>query len=1033
MRHSDNGLRAARALILVGVLAAAFANESARAAPGVLVRGVDSAGTGANLAETTLKTSNVGPGTFGRLFSLPVDGHMYAQPLYVPNVPIPGQGTHNVVYAATMNNMVYAYDADSPGPALWMFNATSAIPGATLVPAADITGTGADQNLHGNLGIQSTPVIDAGSQTLYLVARTLENGQQVFRLHALDITSGAEKFGGSVVINASYTVGGTTLTLDPTVQLQRQSLTLAGGKIIIGFGSYGDNFDYHGWLLAYDERTLAQTGVFVSVPTAGRGGAFWQSGRAPVVDSSGFVYAFVGNAFGTSGFDGIHNFSESCLKLDPSQGLALVDYFTPSNWAYLDAHDDDLGASGPLLIPGTSLLFGGGKYSTGFLLNTGGLGHLNGAAQQITWATGESHGGPVVWPRSSGRGGTLLYNWAQGDRLKAWGFNGSTITGLANQSQVTSPGLPGGILALSANGDLAGTGIIWALLVTVSGDFDNGQPPVWLRAFDAENLGTELWNSRMNLARDDAGLIAKFAPPIVVNGKVYVATGASQIVVYGLLPQAPGFTMAAQPAKVNALGGTAKVYLTATTAAGAAVTPTWSVTGLPTNAVATFAIDSLGRTVMQVNNLGGLPDGPYYLTVTATAGTFTASQTVLLQAVSSVPAQQANAVATSVYNSEIAHYAIDQNPATFWHSAFGPLSNSLTVDLGSVEKVNALSYLPRQDGCSNGTYSRYQIWLSTDNVNWTQMINDTFDYVQQPLACDGKSFARPQTVTFAASPARYVLFEEFTDVAATFSATVAEIQVFNSPGNSGTPPTLTALSLSGSDAESGSAVVGTCELSSPAPVGGVTVALASSDSTRLTVPASVVVAAGATQANFTAATVAGSVGTVTITATLDNASQSASLNLHAPIPQTGWQLKFVTSQQLQNPADPAINAFDGNSATIWYTKWGTSTMPNEIQIDLGVTQTLNGFVYLPRQDGCANGTIAQYQFYVSSDGVNWGSPVSAGNFNYGTTNFPCGGGAILPAQRAYFAPTSARFVRLRALSEVNGHLYTTAAEINVLH
>jgi hypothetical protein len=1000
-------------------------------APSVLVRGVDTSGTGANRAETVLNTANVGAGKFGRLFSLPVDGQMYAQPLYAPGVAIPGDRSHNVLYLATMNNFVYAYDADQPGPPLWVFNAATVLAGATPVPFPVIAGTGADENLFGNVGIQSTPVIDPNSQTIYLVTRTLESTRQVFRLHALDISTGAEKFGGSVPITATYTVGGTTLNFDPSVHAQRLSLTLADGNVLLGFGSYGDNGQYYGWLMAYDAQTLTQTGVFVAVPTAGHGGAFWQSGRAPVVDQNGFVYAFTGNGFGANSYDGINNFGQTCVKLDPRQGLKLIDYFTPGNWVHLDAHDFDLGASGPVLLPGTAFLFGIGKDTQAYLINSANMGHLNGAVQQFKATAGETHGGPVVWQRAAARGGTLLFNWANNDRLKSWAFNGSTVSGPVQQGGGTALP-PGGALALSANGDAAGTGIVWSFAVA-TGDSDNNQATGWLSAYNAENIGTQLWNSLSNRARDDVGLVSKFLPPTVVNGKVYVATASNQVVAYGLLPPAPGFIITAQPGKGYALGGTASFYLTAITTSGAAAAPNWSVAGLPGNSIATFATDAHGQTVMQVANLASVADGAYYLTVTAANGAVTAMQTVALQVVGSTPVTPIAATATSTFSSPfLASNAIDLNPATFWHSAVGPARSSLTIDLGSVMQVGALSYLPRQDGCAHGTYFKYEVWLSADKNTWTQAVANTFDYSLQTLACDGKSFPRPQTVGFAPQSARYVRFDELLDVGLNSMASVAEIQAFNNIPDQGHSAQLSGLSFPAGDVISGISVTGTVQLTSAAPAGGAVVALASSDPTNVSVPASVVVSSGRSSATFSAATLAGATGSVNVTATYGSDSKSAALTLHSSVVRSGWKLLFADSQQA---AYPATNAFDGSTSTFWHTQYAGANPPppHEIQIDLGAAQQLTGFVYVPRQDGCDNGTIKQYEFYVSADGVSWGSPVAAGNFNYGTASFPCGGAPALPSQAVYFGNVTARFVRLRALTEVTLKPWTSVAELNVLH
>jgi len=517
------------------MIALAIGQGSAvRAQPPVLQRGYDAGVSGATLSEATLSTSNVAPSTFGLAFKLPVDDSIFAQPLYVPNVVI-NQVTHNVLYVATMSDTVYAFDADSGGAPLWRLNLASLV-GATPVPIAQFAFSG-NRNIVGNLGILSTPVIDLSTNTLYAVACTLESSTMVYRLHAIDIRSGSVRPGSGVQISGSN--GGSTF--DARYQTQRVSLGLSGNNIVFGFGAVELEFagGYVGWVMAYDKTTLAQTGAFATVTTGNRGGGIWQSGRPPVVDSSGFVYLYVGNAYG-NGYDGIQDFSESVLKLDPANGLRLVDWFTPGNWASLDTGDLDLTSSGPLLIPGTSLIAGGGKTGDMYVLNTANLGKFNSTDSQVVQklriSTSELRGGLVYWQRSSANGGPMMYDWGVSDRVKAYSFNGSTFaTTPSAQGGVTNQIFPGGILALSANSDTPGTGVLWATVAT-SGDAENNPPvPGALYAFNAGNVATELWDSTMNASRDSFGNFAKFVPPLVANGRVYVATWSNQVAVYGLL------------------------------------------------------------------------------------------------------------------------------------------------------------------------------------------------------------------------------------------------------------------------------------------------------------------------------------------------------------------------------------------------------------------------------------------------------------------------------------------------------------------
>ncbi len=483
-----------------GSLAAAVCLVSAVSAapPAVLQRGYDASLTGANLAETTLTTANVGPNTFGLLFKLPVDDAIFAQPLYVPNVAIPNQGTHNVVYIATMSDSVYAFDADTGAP-LWHINLATLV-NAQVVPVASFAHMG-NKNIVGNLGVLSTPVIDPVTNIMYVVACTLEGGTMAYRLHALDITSGAEPLGPGVAIT------GSTNRPDfvPAQQFQRVSLVLAAGQVVIGFSAMeleSSTQVYSGWVMAYSQTTLQQTGVFATL-TSGNGAGVWQSGRPPVVDSAGYVYLFTGNGYSGTGYDGINNFSESALKLDPAHGLALVDWFTPSNWSAMDTADQDLSSSGPLMIPGSSppVLAGGGKTTYIYLLNSTNLGKIatgdTQIIQKLNISNSEFRGGPVYWQRSSKS--PLLYNWAASDWAKAYAFNGTTLSTTPTDQQPGSVRQlwPGGIMALSANGEQAGTGILWAT-VTTGGNNENNPPTAGeLRALDASNLAapTDLWNS----------------------------------------------------------------------------------------------------------------------------------------------------------------------------------------------------------------------------------------------------------------------------------------------------------------------------------------------------------------------------------------------------------------------------------------------------------------------------------------------------------------------------------------------------------
>jgi hypothetical protein len=497
-----------------------------------LQRGYDAGVSGATLTEATLNTRNVRPGTFGLLFKLPVDDNVYAQPLYVPNIYVHepfanAKRARNVLFVATMSDTLYAFDADNGGLPLWAVN-LAALVDATPVPMAKFALSG-NMNIAGNLGILSTPVIDPSTNLIYVVAGTLEKGTIAYRLHAIDISSGAEPYGHGVLIAASY--GGATF--DARYQTQRVSLVLSGNQVVFGFGALEAEYagNYTGWVMAYNKKTLRQSAAFGTVNTGNRGGGVWQSGRPPVVDSSGYVYIFTGNAYG-DGYDGKHNFSESVLKLDPGDGLKLLDWFTPGNWSTLDSHDSDLTSSGPLLIPGTKLLAGGGKTGELYVLNTANLGKYDANDSQVVQkqdisGVGQIRGGSVYWQRSAANGGPLLYNWSYLDWVKAYAFSGTKFSTNPHSQGTGNSSYPGGILALSADGEQHGSGVLWATTSTSGAGT--------LHAFDAENVAEELWNSALNADRDSYGNFAKFVPPLITNAKVYVATFSNQVVAYGLL------------------------------------------------------------------------------------------------------------------------------------------------------------------------------------------------------------------------------------------------------------------------------------------------------------------------------------------------------------------------------------------------------------------------------------------------------------------------------------------------------------------
>ena len=765
----------------------------------------DLAAASTNLSEVTLTTSNVSVSTFGRLFSYPSDGEIVAQPLYVARLATTN-GVHNVLYIATMHNVVYALDADDPLAAqanpLWVvdFNKRA---GNDVAPfkATDVTGL-ESENYPVSIGILSTPVIDPDTRTMYLVVSTSESGGKVMRLHAIDIVTGDEKTGSPIVLGGVYTAGGRSLIFNPQAQSQRAGLVFSNKHLIIAFSSHDDQIPFQGWVMAYDKGTLQQTGIFSTMATGATfGGGIWQAGRPPAVDARGLVYIATGNGVGPNGYDGVHNFGESILCLDPERGLQLVDWFTASNWPQLDGADLDLSGSGPMLLPGTSLLAAGGKEGVLYIVDTSNMGKLAAGDTQIVQkqqivSSGHIMGGPVFWNAPAAAGGPMLYHSGESDVLRAFSFDGRRISATAVMtSREYNSGHPGAILSLSANGTKTGTGIIWSYARAQSipwvGGIHEIMPGI-LRAYDAENVSRLLWTNQLNSRRDDAGLFAKFSVPSVANGKVYLSTWSNQVVVYGLLPTGPDFLLTAQPARNVALGGVADYRIDMTRLNGYGEAVSWSVYGLPSGAgVSLLGPNPDGSMTLHVQLAGGTAPGVFWLNVVATGASKRHSQAVLLVVSDNVAIPRGNLSIRYVDSQELANNngavnAIDGNSATLWTtqwvSANPPYPHEIQIDLGTVYNVSGFSYLPRQDNTPNGTIRKFEAYVSLDGVTWGTTIHDgSFDY-------PNSNFKTRQLVMFQRPKAgRYLRLRANFEVNFLPWASAAEINVFAS-GQSALPP-----------------------------------------------------------------------------------------------------------------------------------------------------------------------------------------------------------------------------------------------------
>jgi fibronectin type 3 domain-containing protein len=519
---------------------------------------------GSNIQEFALTTSNVSTATFGKLFSCSADAAIYAQPLWVANLTING-GTHNVVFAATVHNSVYAFDADT-SPCLTLWNRSLLGSSETFLTNSDV----GSSDIFPDIGIIGTPVIDPLTNTLYVVTKSKTQGSNCTpasachqRLHALSLLDGSEKLGGPVDITSAISVPGTgdgssggNVTFNTLREHQRPGLVLSNGVVYIAFASHGDNTPYHGWVLGYDKSTLQLVATFNANPNGSDSG-IWMAGGAPAADAAGNLYFLTGNGTFDANSGG-SDYGDSTVKLKTSSGLSVAGYFTPADQLNLQGGDTDHGSGGAAILvdqpssaPHQHLMIGGGKEGNFFLLdrdNMGGYGANftpldSNAVQKFSLGNG-IFATSAFWNNA-------LYVAGVGGHLKNFSFN--TTTGLFNASQTSQSsatfGFPGASPSISSRG--SANGIVWATDSSNYGSNDSGARsagPAILHAYDATNLATELWNSSLAPAsRDQAGNAVKFTLPTIANGKVYIGTRGSdntngsgtvfgEIDVYGLLP-----------------------------------------------------------------------------------------------------------------------------------------------------------------------------------------------------------------------------------------------------------------------------------------------------------------------------------------------------------------------------------------------------------------------------------------------------------------------------------------------------------------
>ena len=535
--------------------------------------------------ETSLTVNNVKPGYFGKIFERTVDDQVYAQPLVIYNVNVGGAGTKNLLIVATVNNSVYAFDADSANVAApyWQVNLTGQ--NSRPVKNTDMTGScgGNYLDFNGNIGIVGTPVADTATNTLYLVSRSMNTSTNAFvqYLHALDISTGAEKFNGPQVITATVNGNGDgnvngVITFDPLKQNQRGGLLLLNGVVYITWASHCDWGPYHGWVLGYDKTSLQQKIVYNTTPN-GYFGGIWMSGAAPSADENGNIYLGVGN--GSVGYNNDPNDpinrAESALKLTPSGNtLAVSSFFSPNNIEVLESADLDFGVTQMLLIPGTNRVLTSCKDGKVYLLDRDNMGGYNTASNNVVQTIDL---GLSAHLRSSmsyyqGQQSEYIYTWSENALLKALPFD--RTANQVNISKITSSGVQGpignngAVLSVSSNGSVDTTAILWASYAS-DGDANQSTRPGILHAFDANDVTKELWNSSMT-SSDDPGNFAKFNCPVIANGKVYLATFSNKVIAYGLFSN-PQNSCSAPNAAINKSASASSVADINTTAASAAV------------------------------------------------------------------------------------------------------------------------------------------------------------------------------------------------------------------------------------------------------------------------------------------------------------------------------------------------------------------------------------------------------------------------------------------------------------------------------
>ncbi len=495
----------------------------------------DNLRSGQNLNETILTTSNVNSSSFGKLGFLAVDGIIDAEPLYLSGVSIPGGGAHNIVYVVTENDSVYAFDADA-GTTLWR----KSLLGAGESPSDD-HGCG---QISPQIGITSTPVIDRASGahgTIYVVAMSKQSSSYFQRLHALDITTGQEEFGGPAAVQAKYPGNGDNsqggyVIFDPSQYAERQGLLLLNHVVYTGWTSHCDVRPYTGWVIGYSESTLAQTGVLNLTPN-GSEGAIWQAGGGMAAADGNIFLLDANGTFDTTlnakGFPESGDFGNAFVRISTTNNkLAVADYFTMSNTVTESDEDEDLGSGGALLVPPQKdskgllhyLGVGAGKDGNIYIVDATNMGKFNPNNDNAIYQEIDGALGGGVWSMPAFFNGSVYFGPVSNNLLQ-FTFSNAKLSTSPESKSATNFAYPGTTPGISANGNK--NGIVWAI--------EHSDPNDVLHAYTASNLGKELYNTNQAAhSRDAFGTASHFGTPLIVKGKVYVGT-SNGVAVFGLL------------------------------------------------------------------------------------------------------------------------------------------------------------------------------------------------------------------------------------------------------------------------------------------------------------------------------------------------------------------------------------------------------------------------------------------------------------------------------------------------------------------